>query len=81
MQKVVQQETAYSTVVVNDHIYVSPSLPISCFYRRYDIRGNAYPDRKRVVCIPRFYSRKTIQYPGIPVKEKKIPPFVHLLAA
>ena len=29
-QKVVQQETAYSAVVVNDH--VSPSLPISFFH-------------------------------------------------
>ena len=28
-QKVVQQETAYSAVVVNDHNNVSPSLPIS----------------------------------------------------
>ena len=28
-QKGVQQDTAYSAVVVNDHIYVSPSLPIS----------------------------------------------------
>ena len=31
MQKRVQQETANSAVVVNDHIYVSQSLPISFF--------------------------------------------------
>ena len=31
-QKAVQQETAYSAVVVNAHNYVSPSLPISLFH-------------------------------------------------
>ena len=31
-QKEVQQETAYSAVVVNDHYYVFPSLPISSFH-------------------------------------------------
>ena len=32
-QKQVQQETAYSTVVVNDHIYPRPCLyHFSCFY-------------------------------------------------
>ena len=30
--KVVQQDTAYSAVVVNDHNNVSPSLPISFFH-------------------------------------------------
>ena len=28
-QKGVQQDTAYSAVVVNDHMYISPSMPIS----------------------------------------------------
>ena len=30
-QKVVQQETAYNAVVVNDHMYISPSLRTSFF--------------------------------------------------
>ena len=30
-QKGVQQDTAYSAVVVNDHNYVSPSLSINMF--------------------------------------------------
>ena len=34
-QKGVQQETAYSAVVVNDHMYISPSL-----YRFWPKRGH-----------------------------------------
>ena len=39
MVKGVQQETAYSAVVVNDHNYVSPSLPISLTLGAHAQRG------------------------------------------
>ena len=39
-QKGVQQETAYSAVVVNDHNYVSPSLPISYFHVSMTLFGS-----------------------------------------
>ena len=39
-QKGVQQETAYSAVVVNDHNYVSPSLPISSFHVSMTLFGS-----------------------------------------
>ena len=73
-QKVVQQETAYSAVVVND--YVSPSLPISFFhvsillgqkrYRNWDTYDHALLHYRQFLVALLFPTNSySIERPGV----------------